>query len=178
MSETKAVIGLSWEPKLPTSSSSTATRTKSGTSSNTMTNRNQPEGCAIWKPSSELVDGLFLAPNNPKNLNKLLRKQLKDTSGNRCFDMPSPTITPELQKDLQLLKVGTVMESSLDFFSSRLKNKERKATLVDELLSDHTLGDYRKRKVRDIEEKSRPGGNEKWKIKGKYSNKRAKQTRQ
>ncbi|KAF3435502.1 hypothetical protein FNV43_RR22591 [Rhamnella rubrinervis] len=178
MPETKAVIGLSWKPKLPTLSS--AIRTKSGTLSNTLTNRSQPESsnAAIWKPSTELVDGLFLPPNDPKKLNRLLRKQLKDTSGNSWFDMTAPTITPELQKDLQLLKVGTVIESSLDFFSSRLTNKERKATLADELLSDHTLGDYRKRKVRDIEEKNRPAGNEKWKIKGKHSKKRAKQRRQ
>ncbi|KAH7529427.1 hypothetical protein FEM48_Zijuj05G0182900 [Ziziphus jujuba var. spinosa] len=58
-----------------------------------------------------------------------------------------------------------------------LTKKERKATLADELLSDRTLGEYRKRKVGEIEEKNRPGGNEKWKIKGKHSQKRAKQRR-
>lgn len=31
----------------------------------------------------------------------------------------------------------------MDFFSSRLTKKERKATLADELLSDPTLGQYR-----------------------------------
>lgn len=36
---------------------------------------------------------------------------------------------------------------------------------------------YRKRKVREIEEKNRPGGNDKWKIKGKQSRKRAKERR-
>lgn len=36
---------------------------------------------------------------------------------------------------------------------------------------------YRKRKVREIEEKNRPGGNDKWKIKGKQSWKRAKERR-
>lgn len=39
--------------------------------------------------------------------------------------------------------MGTVVESSADFFSSRLTKKERKATLADELLSDPTLGQYR-----------------------------------
>lgn len=39
--------------------------------------------------------------------------------------------------------MGTVVESSTDFFSSRLTKKERKATLADELLSDPTLGQYR-----------------------------------
>ncbi|KDO72193.1 hypothetical protein CISIN_1g0470692mg, partial [Citrus sinensis] len=126
------------------------------------------------------------------------------------FDMPAATITPELKKDLQLLKlrsamdpkrhykkseaksktlpnkiagvfycdqVGTVVESSTDFFSSRLTKKERKATLADELLSDPTLGQYRKRKVREIESQNRPAGNDKWKMRGRQSQKRAKQRR-
>jgi hypothetical protein len=36
---------------------------------------------------------------------------------------------------------------------------------------------YSKRKVREIEEKNHPGGNDKWKIKGKQSWKRAKERR-
>lgn len=40
-------------------------------------------------------------------------------------------------------QVGTVIESPLDFFSGRLTKKERKTTLAEELLSDHTLGNYR-----------------------------------
>nr|XP_048329314.1 rRNA-processing protein fcf2-like [Ziziphus jujuba var. spinosa]XP_048329315.1 rRNA-processing protein fcf2-like [Ziziphus jujuba var. spinosa] len=194
MPEGKVVIGTSWEPKLPTFTSATKTGS----------HQSQPEsssGGGIWKPNSELIDGLFVPPNNPRKLNKLRRKQLKDTAGNSWFDMPAPTITPELQKDLQLLKlrnvmdpkrhykkgdsksttkyfqIGTVIESPLEFYSNRLTKKERKATLADELLSDRTLGEYRKRKVREIEEKNRPGGNEKWKIKGKHSQKRAKQRR-
>ncbi|KAA0039819.1 rRNA-processing protein fcf2 [Cucumis melo var. makuwa] len=73
--------------------------------------------------------------------------------------------------------VGTVVESSLDFFSGRLTKKERKATLADELLSDQALTQYRKRKVREIEEQNRPGGNDKWKIRGNHSRKRAKDRR-
>lgn len=36
---------------------------------------------------------------------------------------------------------------------------------------------FRKRRVREIEDKNRPAGNEKWKIKGKKSYQRAKQRR-
>lgn len=39
------------------------------------------------------------------------------------------------------------------------------------------LSCYRKRKVREIEEQNRPAGNEKWKIKGRQSRKRAKERR-
>ncbi|XP_038876081.1 rRNA-processing protein fcf2 [Benincasa hispida] len=196
MSEKKPIIGLSWEPKLPASSS--GIRTKACDKSNT-----QAENGLVWKTNSELVDGLFVPPNNPKKLNKLLRKQVRDTAGRNWFDMPAQTMTPEVEKDLRLLKlrsvidpkrhykkgdsksktlpkyfqVGTVVESSLDFFSGRLTKKERKATLADELLSDQALTQYRKRKVQEIEEQNRPAGNDKWKIRGRHSRKRAKDRR-
>ncbi|KAL6990189.1 hypothetical protein U1Q18_015938 [Sarracenia purpurea var. burkii] len=193
--KSKPVIGLSWEPKLQLPSSLTKN----------MSDKSQPlpKSLAAYRSDTELVDGLFVPPNNPRKLNKLLRKQVKDTAGTNWFDMPAPSITPELKKELQLLKlrsvidpkrhykkgdsksktlpkyfqVGTVIESASDFFTGRLTKKERKATLADELLSDHTLDQYRKRKVREIEEQNRPGGVEKWKIKGRQSWKRAKQRR-
>ncbi|KAB1213747.1 rRNA-processing protein fcf2 [Morella rubra] len=229
MPESKPVIGLSWEPKLPTFSSGTH-------NGSVNKSQNQTETSALWRPNSELVDGLFVPPNAPRKLNKLMRKQLKDTAGKSWFEMPAQTITPELEKDLRLLKlrgaidpkrhykkgdskskslpkyfqaslfVGTVMESASDFFTGRLTKKERKATIADELLSDRTLAQYsqnilpneavisvcgmsyfflfahvenfcRKRKVREIEEKNRPAGNEKWKRKSRQSRKHTKQRR-
>ncbi|KAG5555403.1 hypothetical protein RHGRI_012818 [Rhododendron griersonianum] len=168
--ERKPVIGLSWEPKLPLLPSVT----KNGSAKSQPL---PPETVAAYRPMTELVDGMFLPPNDPKKLNKLMRKQVKNTAGKNWFDMPAPTITPELKKDLQLLKVGTVIESASDFYTGRLTKNERKATLADELLSDQTLNQYRKRKVREINEKNRPAGVDKWKIRGKQSWKRAKQRR-
>ncbi|KAF9623018.1 hypothetical protein IFM89_035999 [Coptis chinensis] len=49
------------------------------------------------------------------------------------------------------------------FQASRLTKKERKETLANELLADHSLTKYRKRKIREIEEQKRPAGVEKWK---------------
>ncbi|KAM7484908.1 hypothetical protein LguiA_000917 [Lonicera macranthoides] len=170
MPESKPVIGLSWEPKLPSFSAGTKNMSQKQ-------HQNLPETSSVYKPSAELVDGLFVPPNDPKKVNKLLRKQIKDTAGKNWFDMPAATMTPELKKDLQLLKVGTVIESASEFFAGRLTKKERKQTLADELLFDNSLGDYRKRKVREIEEQNRPGGVDKWKIRGKNSLKRAKQRR-
>ncbi|CAI9094547.1 OLC1v1030307C1 [Oldenlandia corymbosa var. corymbosa] len=83
--------------------------------------------------------------------------------------MPAPTITPELKKDLQLLKLrsvldpkrhykkgdsksktlpkffqmGTVIEPASEYYTGRLSKKERKNTLADELLSDSNLTQYR-----------------------------------
>nr|XP_043612401.1 rRNA-processing protein fcf2-like [Erigeron canadensis]XP_043612402.1 rRNA-processing protein fcf2-like [Erigeron canadensis] len=186
----KLSIGLSWEPQLPSFSSGT----KSESNDKFQT---------LYKPNSELIDGLFVPPNDPKRLNKLLKKQVKDTKGKNWFDMPAPTLTPELKKDLTLLKlrnvidpkrhykkgdsksnsfpkyfqVGTVVEPVSEYFTSRLTKRERKATLADELLSDQSLKVYRKRKVQEIEQKNQPGGVDKWKFKGKSSLKRAKQRR-
>ena len=188
------VIGLTWEPKLPSFGSASSSSSKSHVTT---------ESSALYKPTSELIDGLYVPPNNPTALNKLLRKQLKDTTGSNWFDMAAPVVTPELKYDLQLLKlrsvidpkrhykkndtksktlpkyfqVGTVVESSLDFFSARLTKKERKRSIADELLSDGSLAQYRKRKVREIEDHQRPAGNDKWKIKGKFTQKRAKEKR-
>ncbi|XP_022760790.1 rRNA-processing protein fcf2 [Durio zibethinus] len=197
MPESKPVIGLTWEPKLPVLPFQS--KTSSGSISKSL---NDPLNTALWKPHQHLIDGLFLPPNHPSKLNKLLRKQVKDTAGAAWFDMPAPTLTPELKKDLQLLKlrgaidpkrhykkeskskalpkyfqVGTVVESVTDYYSGRMTKKERKPTLADELLSDPAVKQYRKRKVQEIEEQNRPAGNEKWKIKGRQTFKRAKQRR-
>ncbi|CAN6358364.1 unnamed protein product [Urochloa humidicola] len=157
---------------------------------------------SLWKPPSELVDGLFVPPRDPRKVNKLTRKNIKDTTGKGWFDMPAPSITPELKKDLEILQlrhvmdpkrhfkrsgkskalpkyfqVGTVVEPASEFYSGRLTNRERKTTLVDELLSDQSLKSYRLRKVREIQESRTPGGNQKWKNKGKQTFKRAKDRR-
>ena len=40
-------------------------------------------------------------------------------------------------------QLGTVIESSADFFTARLTKKERKSTIAGELLSDNSLRSYR-----------------------------------
>nr|POE59975.1 hypothetical protein CFP56_03570 [Quercus suber] len=50
-----------------------------------------------------------------------------------------------------------------------------KASQLEIIELQHSVGELRKSKVREIEEKNQPGGNEKWKIKGQQSQKRTKQ---
>lgn len=78
MPESKPVIGLSWEPKLPILSPGTH-------NGSVRKSQNQTEASALWRPQSKLVDGLFVPPNDPKKLNKLMKKQLKDTAGKSWY---------------------------------------------------------------------------------------------
>ncbi|KAJ8899497.1 hypothetical protein K2173_018471 [Erythroxylum novogranatense] len=184
MAENIPVIGISWEPKLLPG----------------LPSLKNTESTSLWKPNTELLDGLFVPPNDPTKLNRLLRNQRKDVHGRGWVEMPAPTMTPKLKRDLQLLNflsypfflrnvidptrhykkgdskskaLPKYFQSSTDFFTGKLTRKERKATLADELLSDPTLRAYQ-----EIEEKNRPAGNEKWNIKGRQSRKRAKERRQ
>lgn len=89
--------------------------------------------------------------------------------------MPKTDLTPELRRDLQLLKmrnvldpkrhykkdnskndvpafsqVGVIIEGPTEFFSSRLKNKDRKQTLLEEVIAQEQETGRFKRKYDDI----------------------------
>lgn len=55
-------------------------------------------------------------------------------------------------------QMGTIVESPTEFFSARIKKKDRKETIVQELLADQKSRDYFKRKFNEIQEKSVSGG--------------------
>lgn len=55
-----------------------------------------------------------------------------------------------------MIQIGKVMDSPLDYYNNRLTRKERKRTLVDELLADAEFNKYNKRKYCEIiEEKQK-----------------------
>lgn len=146
---------------------------------------------SLWKREKEngLVDGLFVPPVDLRKQTKLRRKNVKETAGSKWFDMPAASMTPELKREMQLLKlrgvldpkrhykandskgipkffqVGTVVEGAADFYSGRLTKKERKLTFADELLTDSSLQTYRKRKYLQIQEQKEAGGKKFWKKK-------------
>ncbi|KAG2274846.1 hypothetical protein Bca52824_057401 [Brassica carinata] len=88
------MIGLKWESKLPC----LALHSKTGSSSS-----KGHESGSLWTSKSGLVDGLCLPPTDPKKFTLYLL--FVD-----WFDMPAPTMTPELKRDLQLLKLRDVMD--------------------------------------------------------------------
>ncbi|KAI1100012.1 Fcf2-domain-containing protein [Jackrogersella minutella] len=84
---------------------------------------------------------------------------VRTDAGSSWFNLPRTDLTPELKKDLQLLRmrdvldskrfyrkdssralvpefssVGTIVEGPTDFFNARLTKKERKRTLLEEVL--------------------------------------------
>lgn len=101
-------------------------------------------------------------------------------TGAGWFDMHAPQINPEIRHDLEILKmrsvlnpkqfykkndmkalpkyfhVGKIIDSPMDFYSSRLTRKERKKTIVDEFITDAEFTKYNKRKYKKIiEEKQK-----------------------
>ncbi|KAJ2041475.1 rrna-processing protein fcf2 [Coemansia sp. RSA 2337] len=112
-----------------------------------------------------------------------ITKDKEETAGKKWFGMKAPVLTPELKNDLRVLQlrnvldpkrfykkdasakkipkyfeVGTIIEGPTEFYSSRLTKKERKTTLVDELLADKQARDYFKRKVNEIHAHNNSGG--------------------
>ena len=102
------------------------------------------------------------------------------TSDNGWFNMKQPEMTPEIKRDLQIIKqrsaldpkrhykkdkwqipkffqMGTIIEGNTEFYSSRLKRKERGKTMVEELLHDDNTKKYFKRKYHEIQQSKTSG---------------------
>jgi hypothetical protein len=111
-----------------------------------------------------------------------MTQEKKATAGAQWFNMPKTELTPELHRDLQLLKmrnvldpkrhykkdnskngipafsqVGTVIEGATEFYSSRLNKKDRKQTILEEVISQEQESGRFQRKYEDIN-KSKASG--------------------
>ncbi|KAF2095300.1 rRNA-processing protein FCF2 [Rhizodiscina lignyota] len=95
----------------------------------------------------------------------------KATAGPEWFNLPKTDLTPELKRDLQLIKmrnvldphrhykkdngkfrapefsqVGTIIEGPTDFYSSRLNKRDRRETFADEILAgERETGRFKKK---------------------------------
>lgn len=91
-------------------------------------------------------------------------------------------MTAELERDLKIIKMrgaidpkrhyrkddskelpkyfqmGTIIEGPTEFYSSRLTRKERKQTILEELMQDDKRKKYLKRKYLEIDVKKQSGG--------------------
>lgn len=89
-----------------------------------------------------------------------MNHKAKPTAGDDWFNLPKTEMTPELKRDLQLLRmrsvldpkrhykkeggkanppefsqVGTIVEGPTEFFSARIAKKDRKRTFVEEAMA-------------------------------------------
>ncbi|PGH31598.1 hypothetical protein GX50_05636 [[Emmonsia] crescens] len=100
----------------------------------------------------------------------------KPTAGSDWFDLPKTNLTPELKRDLQLLRmrpvldphrhykkdnskakapeyseVGTIIEGPTEFFSARIPKKLRKRTFVEEAMATEKESGRFRRKYEEIQ---------------------------
>lgn len=92
------------------------------------------------------------------------------------FNMPAPELTAELKRDLHIIKnrsvldpkrhykkdnnqktpkffqIGTIIGGSADWFN-RLDRKQRKDTIIEELMADHVKTDYFQRKFSESQKR-------------------------
>lgn len=108
-------------------------------------------------------------------------KEEPTDSGSKWFNMKQPEITPEINRDLSIIKqrnaldpkrhykkdkwetpkyfqMGTVIEGNTEYYSARMSRRERGNTLVQEVLNDTDKSKYFKRKYSEIQEKKTSGG--------------------
>ena len=133
------------------------------------------------------VSGAALSDFKPhvgkRKLKKLKRAEREKTKGSDWYNMPATELTEERKKDLELLQmrnvldpkrfykknnsetlpkyfqIGTVVDSASDFYTDRVAKKDRKQTMVDELLADAEFKKYQKRKyVQIIDDKIKKEG--------------------
>ena len=141
--------------------------------------------------------GAALAEHKPhvgkRKMKKLKKLEREKNKGKDWFNMPALEMTEERKKDLELLQmrhvldpkrfykknstdalpkyfqIGTIVDNAADFYTDRVAKKNRKQTMVDELLADAEFKKYQKRKyVEIIEDKAKKGGG------GRHFNKRRK----
>ncbi|XP_050663902.1 deoxynucleotidyltransferase terminal-interacting protein 2 [Leptidea sinapis] len=134
---------------------------------------------SVLKPGIEKEHALPKYNVSEKKLRKLRKAERKKDKGPNWFNMKAPQMTPELRNDLKLLKmrsaldpkhfykkndmevlpkyfqVGRIMDSALDHTNERLTRKQRKRTMVDELLADAELQKYNKKKYKEIIDENR-----------------------
>lgn len=118
---------------------------------------------------------------------RFTRKGQETDAGERWFHLPSQNLTPELKRDLLILRnrsfldpkrhyktaredrsgelpkffqMGTVVEAPHERKSStaRLTNKERKSSLVAALLADERFDSYAKRTLETVHKRGTQGG--------------------
>ncbi|KAK8225460.1 rRNA-processing protein FCF2 [Phyllosticta capitalensis] len=118
---------------------------------------------------------------DPVAVRKKQIEERKATAGDKWFNLPKTDLTPELKRDLQLLKmrnvldphrhykkedskdvpeysqVGTIVEGPTEYYSARIQKKDRKRTFVEEVLAQEKDSGRFKRKYGEIQTQKTSG---------------------
>ncbi|KAM4033380.1 deoxynucleotidyltransferase terminal-interacting protein 2 [Anomaloglossus baeobatrachus] len=129
---------------------------------------------SVITPDFEKKDSVPPYKESRFKLKKMRKEERDKTTGRGWFDMKAPELTDELKNDLKALKmrsamdskrfykkndrdgfpkyfeVGTVVDNPLDFYHSRIPKKDRKRTMVEELLADSEFRRNNKKKYMEI----------------------------
>ncbi|XP_077440689.1 deoxynucleotidyltransferase terminal-interacting protein 2 isoform X2 [Vanacampus margaritifer] len=129
---------------------------------------------SVMGPDFEKKDAVPPYSETKQALKKKHRVEREKTTGDAWFNMKAPELTKELTNDLKLLKmrssldpkrfykkndrdgfpkyfqVATVVDNPVDFYHSRVPKKQRKRTMVEELLADAEFRSKNKKKYHNI----------------------------
>ncbi|XP_026200595.1 deoxynucleotidyltransferase terminal-interacting protein 2 [Anabas testudineus] len=151
---------------------------------------------SVIGPDFEKKDAVPPYSESKQALKLKRREERGKSTGDGWFNMKAPEISQELKGDLQVLKmrgsvdpkrfykkndrdgfpkyfqIGTVVDSAVDFYHSRVPKKERKRTMVEELLHDAEFRQNNKKKYQNIMiEKAAQGAGRRNKKKNKFHKK-------
>nr|XP_061832096.1 deoxynucleotidyltransferase terminal-interacting protein 2-like [Nerophis lumbriciformis] len=129
---------------------------------------------SVMEADFEKKDTVPPYSESKRALKKKHRAEREKSTGDGWFNMKAPELTNELQGDLKLLKMrgsldpkrfykkndrdgfpkyfqmATVVDNPLDFYHSRVPKKQRKRTMVEELLADEEFRHKNKKKYLNI----------------------------
>ncbi|KAF3935553.1 hypothetical protein ABW19_dt0202619 [Dactylella cylindrospora] len=170
----KLRIGKSIKPYIEKGPAGTASITDTGKKAKTSTQRR-------GKPT-ELP---FMRIDDPVKVEKEKKEKRDKTAGPDWYNMPATQVTPQIKRDLQMIKLrnvldphkhfkgddwkgqlpkyfqmGTLVEGPTEFYSARINKKERKKSIVDEILASNTSKSRFKKKYDEIQAKKKSGKKE------------------
>ncbi|XP_041126017.1 deoxynucleotidyltransferase terminal-interacting protein 2-like [Polyodon spathula] len=152
---------------------------------------------SVVTPDFEKKESVPPYKESLQQLRKKRREERSKTTGDGWYNMKAPEMTTELKNDLKALKmrsamdpkrfykkndregfpkylqVGTVVDSPVDFYHARIPKKQRKRTIVEELMADWDFRSYNKKKYKQImTEKAALAAGKKNRKKNKFSKKK------
>lgn len=108
---------------------------------------NSSSSSFLSKPENSLGRGWFdLAP---MKLDEKLKRDIKAIQMRNYMDPKRFYKNPD--KLGKILHTGTIIEGPSEYKSGRLTNRERKQTIMEEILADGAIKDYTKRKFQEIQ---------------------------